>query len=82
MVTCRQFVEFLLEYITGGLAQAQREEFESHLAACTACVTYMNTYLETIKLGRAAFEDLEGSVPEEVPEELVQAVLLTRTRGE
>jgi len=33
---------------------------------------------ETVKLGRRSFEDNEGTLPREVPEELVGAILAAR----
>ena len=78
MITCRTFVEFLMDYLSGGLPEAQRDEFDGHLAACVACVAYMKTYSETITLGKAAFKDPEAPVPAEVPEDLVKAILSAR----
>jgi len=78
MVTCRTFVEFLMDYMSGELPEPQRDEFDGHLAQCVACVAYMKTYAETIELGKAAFKDPDAAVPEEVPEDLVKAVLKAR----
>jgi anti-sigma factor RsiW len=78
MVTCRTFVEFLMDYLSGDLDAAQRDAFDRHVADCVACVAYMNTYRETIELGKAAFKDPEAPVPEDVPEDLVKAVLAAR----
>jgi anti-sigma factor RsiW len=78
MVTCRTFVEFLSDYLSGGLPDKQRDEFDGHLAACVACVAYMKTYAETIELGKAAFKDPDAEVPKDVPEDLVKAILAAR----
>jgi uridine kinase len=78
MVTCQTFVEFLMDYLSGGLPESQRDEFDEHLAACVACVAYMKTYVETIELGKAAFRDPDAPVPADVPEYLVKAILAAR----
>lgn len=78
MVTCQTFVEFLMDYLSGGLPESQRDEFDEHLAACVACVAYMKTYAETIELGKAAFRDPDAPVPADVPEDLVKAILAAR----
>lgn len=78
MVTCQTFVEFLMDYLSGGLPESQRNEFDEHLAACVACVAYMKTYTETIELGKAAFKDPDAPVPADVPEDLVKAILAAR----
>jgi anti-sigma factor RsiW len=74
-VTCREFVEFLDDYLSGVLLPPRRTAFEAHLAACPACVAYMKSYQATLRAGRAAFNSQENSMPAGVPEELVQAVL-------
>jgi anti-sigma factor RsiW len=57
------------------------EEFERHLAVCPSCVNYLQTYRDTIALGKAAFEDPDGPAEEFAPEELVSAVLRARRGG-
>jgi anti-sigma factor RsiW len=80
-VTCRDFVEFLIDYFSGDLAAAERAEFEGHLAECPACVAYLETYRETIPLIKAAYTHPEDRVPDKVPEELVRAILAARAKG-
>jgi anti-sigma factor RsiW len=80
-MTCRDFIEFLLEYSSGELSPEQRREFDAHLAECPWCVAYLRTYERTIRLGKAAFAEPEASVPADVPEELVRAILAARGRG-
>lgn len=80
MITCKTFVEFLMDYLDGDLPASQADEFEVHLSQCSACVNYMNTYQETVRLGKAAFADPEADVPEAVPEELVKAILEARKK--
>ncbi len=72
---CREFVAFLMQYVSEELPQSQLARFEEHLAICPSCVAYMDSYVETVKLGKAAFSDLDEPVPEDVPEELVRAIL-------
>jgi anti-sigma factor RsiW len=80
-MTCRDFITFLLEYRSGELSPEQRREFDAHLAECPWCVAYLNTYEQSIRLGKLAFADPEAALPADVPEELVQAILAARGRG-
>ena len=75
MIACRDFIEFLMDYLSGELPEAQREVFEAHLAVCASCVAYMKTYQETVRLGKEVCSRPEGPVPEDVPEDMVKAVL-------
>ena len=77
---CREVVEFLAEYLSGELQREQRLAFEEHLDACPQCVAYVESYKETVKLGKAAFSHSDENVPDEVPEELVQAILAARRK--
>jgi len=74
-LTCREFIAFLMDYISGDLPPDQRHVFVEHLAVCPSCVNYMNTYLQAVELGKESFSDDEEALPEEVPQALVQAIL-------
>ena len=72
-ITCREFVEFLDDYLAAALPEAERSAFGAHLAACPSCVAYMKTYQASIRLGKAVLSGPD--LPAEVPQELLQAVL-------
>jgi anti-sigma factor RsiW len=79
-ITCRELIEFLHLYLDKELPSDRVEEFERHLSVCDSCVNYIKTYQQTIALGKAACRDWDAPVGEEVPEELVAAVLSARRR--
>lgn len=77
-MTCREFTDFIVDYLSGELAPEASGPFEQHLLRCTNCRQYLAQYQEAIRLGRAAFGDPDATVPEDVPDELVQAILNAR----
>lgn len=77
-LSCRQFVEFLGDYLSGELPRERRARFEVHLTRCPACATYVQTYEQAIRVGRAALRCVDEPVTGEVPEELVRAILEIR----
>jgi anti-sigma factor RsiW len=79
-VTCREFADFMADYLAGDLAPDSRLEFERHLDLCVNCRRYLDGYVSTVKLGRRAFDDPDAGLPAEVPEQLVQAILAARAR--
>lgn len=79
-MTCQELVEFLMDYLDGALPEPQRTCFEEHLAECPDCVAYLATYQEAVRLGKAVCAEERESVPPDVLEELVQAVLTARSR--
>jgi anti-sigma factor RsiW len=81
-MTCREFVEFLMAYLDGELPEAQRGVFEAHMVVCAACVNYLASYQATVALGRQLAEEGDAPVPEDVPEELVDAILAARRRDQ
>ena len=80
MISCREFVDFLMRYLDEELPAGERSDFEQHIADCPPCGTYLEQYRDTVALEKAICPDPEGPVPEDVPEELVSAILSARTR--
>ena len=80
-MTCREFITFLMDYLEGGLPRSQHALFEEHLSICDSCVAYLGNYRDTVELSKAALRHPDGPVPEEVPEDLVAAVLAARRAG-
>jgi len=79
-LTCRDVVEFLMDYLDHALDPAQQQAFESHLAHCDECVVYLRSYEQTVRLGRAAFDDLDDPAAARLPRELVDAIVAARRR--
>ncbi len=78
-MTCRELVDFLMDYEDGELPEAQRVSFEAHLAECPPCIAYLDSYRETVRLGRAACADEDE--PADAPPELIEAILAARRRS-
>jgi anti-sigma factor RsiW len=77
-MNCREFTEFLHEYLFGNLPGEERAAFEDHLAECPWCVAYLDSYRKTIQLEQAAFAAPDAPAPADAPEELIQAILRAR----
>ena len=80
MLTCREIIDFLMDYQNDELEPGVRDRFDEHIAVCPPCVAFMRTYEETIKLGKAAMKD-PCNGHEDIPPELVQAILKARNDG-
>ena len=81
-MNCREFTEFLLEYLFGNLPAEERAEFDKHLAECPWCVAYLDSYQKTMQLEQAAFSTPQDAPPPaDAPEELIQAILRARSRA-
>ena len=78
-VTCREFADFMADYLSGTLTPDLREPFDHHLSLCVNCQRYLTSYRETVALGKRAFDDVEAELPSEVPEDLVKAILAARS---
>lgn len=77
-MTCREFADFMMEYLTGELPPDSRALFERHLTRCPKCPKYFEQYKATLAAGKSAFVSPDEEVPAEVPEDLIQAVLASR----
>lgn len=79
-MTCREFTDFLDDYRSGLLPAAQRTEFERHMNVCTSCVNYLDSYEQTIRVGRKVLCDPDGPVPHDAPEDLIRAILAAKNK--
>lgn len=79
-MTCRDMVQFLMDYLSEELPSDTREVFEQHVHACPDCVTYLETYRETIVLCRESFTLRDADAAPEVPEDLIQAILAAQKK--
>jgi len=75
-VTCRDFADFLGDFIDDALPAGIRRQFEAHLAECPDCVAYLQQYRDTIRLTAHAGDD--ALLP--MPDELVRAIVLASQR--
>jgi anti-sigma factor RsiW len=77
-ITCREFDEFIVDYVDGVLPERSRRVFENHLRICPMCRAYLDGYRRTMALGRAALGAASEPVPADVPDDLVKAILAAR----
>lgn len=75
MLTCREFDGFVTDYFEGNLGPFTTFKFKLHMHLCPPCRSYIEAYRKSIELGKGAFSESDESVPEEVPEALVELVL-------
>ena len=67
MITCRQLVELVSDYLEGKLDARKRERFEAHLAECPDCREYVDQVRLTVgALGRLPEERLSGAKRDEL----------------
>lgn len=78
IVTCREFADFMADYLSGDLRQDVRQQFDRHLGLCINCQRYLTSYRETIALGKLALAADASALPADVPEDLVRAILAAR----
>ena len=78
MITCREFEEFVQGYLDGGLPPRQVKIFEWHLRMCRECREYLAAYRRAIEIGEAMLGSAGNAVPDDVPEDLVRAIMESR----
>jgi anti-sigma factor RsiW len=50
MLTCRELVELVTDYLEGILPKYDRARFDAHIAGCVNCTRYVEQFRETIRL--------------------------------
>ncbi len=78
MITCEAFEDFILAYLEGALTPRQKFVFELHLKVCRECRDYLSAYGRALELAKQAGADDATALPENVPEDLVKAILDAR----
>ena len=54
MLTCREVIQVLIDYLEGDLPADERQSLEEHMAQCGACYAFMRTYQKSTELVRRA----------------------------
>ncbi len=81
MMTCADLEEFLVDYLDGTLPRRERRIMTLHLLLCRECRSYVERYRRAIALGKAVCREPTDPVSDEVPEDLVRAILAARRRS-
>jgi anti-sigma factor RsiW len=78
-ITCEELETFIIDFIDERLSDEQQKICNTHLEECEHCKTYIAKYRQSIELSQIAFQQnnsanssIKGN---EIPEELVQAIL-------
>lgn len=50
MLTCKQFLEELADYLDGEIAEEVRRELDGHLAECPNCWVIVDTTKKTLRI--------------------------------
>ena len=79
-MTCRELADFIMDYLTGQLAEEVRTAFDHHLTLCPDCVNYLAAYKATVELTPRSFrtDDSDPEASSDIPEDLVKAILASR----
>ena len=51
-MSCRDFVEALDDFLCAEASPECLEALDGHLAGCTVCTAYTDTYMQAVHLGR------------------------------
>ena len=78
-LTCVEFEDFVHDYQEGTLSPAEKSEFELHMELCPMCRAHFDSYLQTIELGKRLCDAEDAASSNELPEELVDAILAARS---
>jgi len=78
MLTCKEFDEFMTDYLEDGLPVWQKYMCWLHVKMCRECAHFVRQYRRVVALEQAAFDSPDDPVPNSVPEELVQAAIAHR----
>ncbi|MEM9556833.1 MAG: zf-HC2 domain-containing protein [Acidobacteriota bacterium] len=73
-MTCREFVQLLLEHVDGELPSSVDELIREHAGDCPPCGDYLDGYRAVPELSRRCCEESTGEIPDELVSSILQAV--------
>jgi predicted anti-sigma-YlaC factor YlaD len=74
MMSCKELVEWVTEYLEQTMPPADRARFDAHLDVCPGCREYLAQFRETIRLtGCLSSENIEAAMPPATREALLKA---------
>jgi anti-sigma factor RsiW len=53
MISCRELVELLCDYVSDELPPERRDHVEQHRCRCQSCDAYLQTYVSLIRMTRS-----------------------------
>ena len=77
-MTCQELIEFLMSFLDGELPRVEKRRFDQHLEGCPECTRYVASYRETVKLGKMICRPGDSKLPEDLPDDLIEAILAAR----
>lgn len=80
MLTCREFDDFMADYLARELPLTRQLSCWLHVTLCSACRRYLYEYRRTIALGKKAFEQDDEPLPDSVPDALIRSALMNRRK--
>lgn len=75
MITCREFNDFIYDYVEGELSEKQVILFNRHMRVCPMCRNFLKTYVAAYKAKSQIFPYDDIDVPDAVPQDLIAAIL-------
>ena len=73
MLTCKEFDDFMVDFLEHELPLRHKVSCWLHLKMCRDCSKFVRQYQQTIELGKQAFGDPDDPVPDSGPEDLITA---------
>lgn len=78
MITCREFNDFIYDYVEGELSEKQTVLFKRHVRVCPMCRNFLKTYIATYKAKDKVFPYDDIDVPDVVPQNLIDAIIVVK----
>lgn len=80
-INCESFDTFIVDFLDDNLQKNQKLIFTKHLNECPACKKYLENYKKSVQLSQSVFLSKHQADKQEIPEELVQAILAAKKQN-
>ncbi|HSR50583.1 MAG TPA: zf-HC2 domain-containing protein [Acidobacteriota bacterium] len=73
-LTCREAIDFLIDYVQGEMPPKQAEVFEEHLDRCPPCQAYLETYREAVRMGKEVCKEDRQPIDPHLAQAILDAI--------
>jgi len=80
IIDCENLEKFLIDFLEGELPAKTELSFLQHIEECEHCDAYLQGYKKTISLSKAAFAESESVEQNNMPEQLMNAILAVHNK--
>jgi len=80
-IDCKSLENFIIDFLEDNLPAHEKMMFQKHIGECKHCEDYLQGYRKSIELSKAALTGKTSDKVENIPDDMVAAILAASGRA-